>query len=449
MHIHPDKLARLRALAAAGLEPATVTNHSQINPLSLSGMLAADDLMGAHGQDRDNLHFWVDDEAPVTALTLGALTRRLHSNALRELHTGPLTAEPTFESAEANVDWLIGVMEGLPYRYSYTFHLPDNTFLPMEDGEDFHLGPDCRVVQSGDRLSQQFPVVLVPEPEVLGSETAFLQRLFFKTEPYSGTYIQFFDHGYAAPKLEGAVRSRALDKIKSFLGFAMATEFLTRRRRAPLSHAYSYYLHVLESGSWSFLEQAKVPASIGVQASTLAAGSHEMGSLGGRRRSHWAETFWEGVRVLYRPEVDARRIMAACQWFYEADAGDNALLTFVQMMVVLEILFGDEKPNDKIGLGELLRNRCAYAIGRGAADRAVIINRFKAIYDIRSQIVHRGKSRLSANERALFQDLRDYCRRAIVHEVRLVATDEGQRAAQATFGDVDIHIGDGIAGQAR
>jgi hypothetical protein len=64
------------------------------------------------------------------------------------------------------------------------------------------------------------------------------------------------------------------------------------------------------------------------------------------------------------------------------------------MVVAMEILLGDKAVSDLMGLGELLRNRCAYLIGDSQTQREEILDEFKKIYEVRCQIVHRGKSRL-------------------------------------------------------
>jgi hypothetical protein len=73
-----------------------------------------------------------------------------------------------------------------------------------------------------------------------------------------------------------------------------------------------------------------------------------------------------------------------------------------------------------MGLSELLRNRCAYLIGKDQRQREEILDDFGRIYDVRSQIVHRGKSRLSREEQGLFYKLRWMCFRVVQEEIRLL-----------------------------
>jgi hypothetical protein len=96
----------------------------------------------------------------------------------------------------------------------------------------------------------------------------------------------------------------------------------------------------------------------------------------------------------------------------------------VQAAVVMEILLGEKAVSDLMGLGELLRNRCAYLIGRSHKEREDTLSDFKEIYEVRSKIVHSGKSRLNAKERVLFNKLQWMCRRVIQEEVARLEEDE-------------------------
>ena len=99
--------------------------------------------------------------------------------------------------------------------------------------------------------------------------------------------------------------------------------------------------------------------------------------------------------ILSAREEDANRMVRAAQWYFDSLAGDNEFLQFVQAMVALEILIGGTKEeNARVGIGELMRNRIAYLIGRSIEERRVIMRTFDAIYDVRSSIVHAGHSRL-------------------------------------------------------
>ena len=122
-------------------------------------------------------------------------------------------------------------------------------------------------------------------------------------------------------------------------------------------------------------------------------------------------------------------ILLASQWYFDSVTGPDQLLQYVQAMVTLEILLGDKASPKEIGLNELLRNRCAYLIGSSQEERTEIHKLFGEIYDVRSQIVHRGKHRLDMNERLLLGRLRLMCRRVIQEEVDLLIADKKEERA--------------------
>lgn len=102
-----------------------------------------------------------------------------------------------------------------------------------------------------------------------------------------------------------------------------------------------------------------------------------------------------------------RQIISAGKWLLNSYGGSDALLSFVQATVVLEILLGEQNSTgEKLGLTELLRNRCAYLVAKNRSEREEIKNKFDEIYNVRSKIVHTGKSRLKGREWYLLSELR-------------------------------------------
>jgi len=134
----------------------------------------------------------------------------------------------------------------------------------------------------------------------------------------------------------------------------------------------------------------------------------------------WARNILSKIASVFKQEHRSRRIILAGQWFFDSYCGVNELLSFVQTAVVMEILLGDKTVSDLMGLGELLRNRCAYLISETHEERTKILRDFQLIYHVRSSIVHAGKKRLNIEERVLFSKLQWLCRRVIQEEVRLL-----------------------------
>lgn len=115
--------------------------------------------------------------------------------------------------------------------------------------------------------------------------------------------------------------------------------------------------------------------------------------------------------------------MLASEWFLDSCAAAHRLFSFVQTAVVLEILLGDKARSDLLSLGELLGNRCAYLIAKSHKERENILEIFREFYEVRSQIVHRGKPQLGLRENYLLHQMQQVCSRVISREVELLAQD--------------------------
>ena len=134
----------------------------------------------------------------------------------------------------------------------------------------------------------------------------------------------------------------------------------------------------------------------------------------------WITGRLDEVAKVFRAGDRSERIKSASQWLLDSHSGTNELLSFVQATVCLEILLGDKAASEVVGLGELLRNRCAYLIAESHQDREQVMKQFSEIYSVRSKIVHAGKNRLSRSERGMLSRLRAICRRVIRAEVKML-----------------------------
>jgi hypothetical protein len=137
------------------------------------------------------------------------------------------------------------------------------------------------------------------------------------------------------------------------------------------------------------------------------------------------------ISRVFRNIPKTEKILLAGQWLLDSYTSQNELLSFVQTIVAMEILLGKNPKSTKseikydiIGIGELLRNRCAYLIGKSHSEREEILKEFERIYDVRSKIVHRGHKKLTTEELYLFRKLQWMCRRVIWEEIMLIIEDE-------------------------
>jgi len=206
------------------------------------------------------------------------------------------------------------------------------------------------------------------------------------------------------------------------LGIALHL-FRSERNFRAVTKRYPIYVHRRAGDCWEIdnrlsLDEDDAGVFDGLMLPTLTGGMFDERSV-----NMWIVNRLDEIRAVFSAKGKADLIVLAAEWLFNSFRGKDELLGYVQAMVVLEILLGDKATSDEIGLGALLRNRCAYLIGRTHKDRAELLDAFDDIYKVRSQILHRGKHRLSTSERQLFEKLLWMCRRVIQEEVNLLKAD--------------------------
>jgi hypothetical protein len=134
------------------------------------------------------------------------------------------------------------------------------------------------------------------------------------------------------------------------------------------------------------------------------------------------------ISSVFRSDM-GKNIALSARWLFESHCGRDALLQYIQAAVAIEILLGDEEADPSVGLTTLMANRCAFLIAKTPAARTNLLQLFREIYKVRSKIVHRGKSRLNAQEMGLFRSLHLILRTIIDNEQRLLERAEKQHEA--------------------
>ncbi len=112
---------------------------------------------------------------------------------------------------------------------------------------------------------------------------------------------------------------------------------------------------------------------------------------------------------------EASRIKAAIDWYVQSDVTEDDTMSFVQVCMGLESIFGDDDYEG--GLTTILSDRCAYLIGKNIKERGEIKSDFRKIYQIRSKIVHGVRNHLSANEEHMLYHARYFLRKSILKEL--------------------------------
>ena len=130
--------------------------------------------------------------------------------------------------------------------------------------------------------------------------------------------------------------------------------------------------------------------------------------------------------LLQHESKEALRIRAAIDWLVQSDIIDDETISFIQICMGLESIFGDD--DNEGSLTTILADRCAYLIGRSIKERGEIKNLFRDIYRIRSKIVHGVRNHLSEKEEHLLYIARSFLINSILKEINNLelSVNEGQ-----------------------
>ncbi|RLB28207.1 MAG: hypothetical protein DRG87_09815 [Deltaproteobacteria bacterium] len=123
------------------------------------------------------------------------------------------------------------------------------------------------------------------------------------------------------------------------------------------------------------------------------------------------------TNILDSDDEYAEAIKAASEWYFEGASTENETFKLVKYVIALESLLGDPKKEDRIK--DRLSDRCAYLLGISQKERAKVKETFEAIYEIRSKIIHRRRTRLEEEDIQLLKEAKKLLEKVITKEIQL------------------------------
>ncbi len=304
--------------------------------------------------------------------------------------------------------------------------------MVFEEGQNsFDLSNDIRLIKPDEQIVSKFP---------LQSGIEGRDKWLFRKGPYgkgilsgfsaeewdpNSIYLQISTDGFVGRYITTETNEKVVSLLKSFLGLSIALRMIkVEHSYRPASPITQFYIHRIIDDKAEIDDTEELSEDLSRTISDLVFNDLEGKLDSDAKKRGWTLDCLNKLKKVFSNTDQSARLLLAGQWFLESCSGRNELLSFVQAMVSLEILLGDKATSDVVGLNELLRNRCAYLIGKDYEQREKILEDFKEIYDIRSKIVHRGKSKLKFRERAMFGQLQWLCRRVIQEEIELITQVE-------------------------
>lgn len=121
------------------------------------------------------------------------------------------------------------------------------------------------------------------------------------------------------------------------------------------------------------------------------------------------------VILINSEKEGAERVRAAIEWLFDSMASDTDTLSFLQICFGLEALLG-EGDSDQ-GLTKTLADRCAYLVARSIDERRHIKERFRDLYQIRSNLVHGTNRQLDEEEKDFYYWGKNILEYAIYREI--------------------------------
>jgi len=421
--LHEGCRQRLIELLSICLPEFRVNNGSFLNRQSLKVMGSIDDSIPKQRDLTERLESYLS-ETPFFDFVYGYLSQEIYeTQQFNSESTGiPLTSIPEYTDPTALAHRLVQSFEDLPRTYRITFKLNSTVSAHIPD-KIYELSEKMYLIRPDDEFTQKFPLTSdIPgrNDRVHGGGLHWI--IGSKEWDQTCHYLQLENEGFMGGWASTTPEEFSVSSLKSILGLCFAIrafDEITSYSFSTVKHRV--YVHEKDAETWKLYTSFELDEALSNLISNLKIDDLEGTLQTDEQKSGFISNRFRLLKVATSQPSINERVLLAGRWLLDSYLGKNELLSFVQSAVALEILLGDKAVSDVIGLGELLRNRCAYMIGKSHHQREEILNDFGKIYDVRSKIVHRGKDRLSNNERQLFHKLRWMVNRVIQEEVELMS----------------------------
>jgi len=427
LDIHPSCLSRINEQLPAALSEIIVQNNMFIKQSSMGAILSIEKTLPNKGPLKDALLNYIS-EAPFSDFVYSYLSKELFENDdfNNEQPEEFLTELEQYKELELTTDKIIDNFKSLPWEYYLTVPLNHEISKYIQESEII-ISPNVRLIRATGDFKENYPLKSgIPGRDKqiaggIGLLSAMEEAIWFNEL----IYLQIKTTGYIGKWISTSTLERAITILKGVVGITIALRmFLVSTSYSSSIIKKKAYIHRLTNNSWVIEDKLELENDISKLISDLRVETYEgFLSTDEKIENNLSESLDKMSKALVQEELSERLILAG-MWYFDSFSGGNELLSFVQTTVALEILLGDKAVSDLMGLGELLKNRCAYLIGHNYSQREKILADFKEIYDVRSNIVHRGKSKLTNYEMRLLLKLQWMVGRVIQEEVELIGRNE-------------------------
>ncbi len=433
LELHESAKEKLHVALNEAMSKIAVNNNMFIDRKTLYHLISADLVLPQHGKLHERLLALLG-EFPIVSFIDGEISKDLYQRDEYDSNkpTLQLNEVSGYENLKESAERLLQQFVSLPWSYTLTFEFPPEissllhaVVSKVKFGDRITL-----VTPKGGEFAKYFPLLSGNEKKDkrIHSGATLLSLLGRADAKWNddSVYLQIQADGYIGQYGRSVATFSAESLLKAFCGVCIALRiFKVRISYSKTVPSKYFYVHQRTGTKSEIDSRHELDDAIDAGFRDLVVHDLEGFLDSDEKKQHWLREKLPDAEIVFDSGEKAERIVLASQWLFDSYCGRNELLAFVQTMVALEILLG-EQSNSEVGLGELLRNRCAFLIGKSHEQRADVLKDFSEIYRVRSQIVHRGKSRLTLRERTLFHKLQWMCRRVIQEEVSLLKADRDE-----------------------
>jgi hypothetical protein len=428
--MHTDAHSRLRELVKNALNGIVVSADQRVD--FKSSYLFVDPLQQFLAK---NLAKWVhDDYASIYSYL--SINEVLSQRGLLST-SGALTSSASPEQRAQAADDICTYWVNVPQVYTFKFPLP--SFLPLEADVSIAPGVVLTNAQRSEVDDEQMglPITLsglmgvaTPTPcACLQVEASGLMRIGDSTEIPAASAIRTTKIVLALAKVLGiffaltpAINSPryVTYTVRQGLGFESG--------RASLPGAFANSLKgcaITQPSNPPTLANLAFIRSLEERLSAVGVVIQGDATFGDMKQPPKTDT---SATADYRIRQHCARIATAAEWLFDAETEVPTAMTFVQVSIAFEALYGGSKDD---AIGRTLSNRVAYSLGKSPASREEYISEFLDFYGTRSIVVHSGATRLTKLQRTQFANGKQMLRQCLRHEMGLLNPDSASAALTA------------------
>lgn len=307
-------------------------------------------------------------DRPLTDFFLEVLVDELKLSQKYDLATKrtPLNSFAEYRDTTAVSERLVKGFESLPRDYECFVKLPLFNLQEVLGQKEYLVSESLRLIFPDEQHDRTFPAAPFDPP----TREFKLFSLRPRDEEHKLDWLDYFPYfrvsvsGFIGGWEETSPLRRVGFLVRSFCGLALALRLI---ETTFLTWPLESYLVVYDKceNQWIPKKARTLPTGLvqGLERLRL----HDRFSTPMSKRAFKSDL--DKLGLLFQSERQNEKLLLAAQWYFDSYCGDSELLAFVKATICLEIILGDKKLTDVVGLGKLMSNRCAYLISSTQKER--------------------------------------------------------------------------------